>query len=1185
MQFSHLHCHSQYSLLDGAASISGMMKKAAACGMTSMALTDHGNMFGAFEFVNEAKKNNIKAIVGCEFYMVEDRHKKTFTKQERDIRYHQLLLAKNQEGYKNISKLCSLGYIEGMYSKYPRVDKELIIQYKEGLIATTCCLGAEVPQTIIKKGEEAGEKVFLEWLELFGEDYYIELQRHNIKNIRNQGISQEDINQILLKWSKKYNVPVIATNDSHYIDETDWVAHDILLCINTGEKKNTPIGTDEDEDRKGTRFGFPNNQFYFKSTEEMIALFHDIPQALDNTQLIADKVEMPNLKRDVLLPNYSLPPGFNNQGDYLRHITFEGAKRRYGIITLEIEERLNFELNTIIQSGYPGYFLIVQDFTTVAREMGVWVGPGRGSAAGSAVAYCLGITNVDPIAYNLLFERFLNPERVSMPDIDIDFDDEGREKVIDYVVKKYGQNQVAQIVTYGTMAAKSSIRDVGRVLDIPLSEVDVVSKSLPEGISLNNLLDDAKYAKEKEKLQSDQRQRADAFRTLSKQSGPIGEMIAQATKLEGSVRNTGVHACGVIITPEDITNIIPTAVSKDSSLLLTQFENNVVESAGLLKMDFLGLRTLTIIKEGIRLVKERHNIDINPDEIPFDDVKTYELFQRGDTNGIFQFESAGMQKWLRLLKPNKLEDLIAMNALYRPGPMEYIPNYIRRKHGEEPIVYDLPIMQEILEETYGINVYQEQVMRLSQVMAGFSKGQADTLRKAMGKKDKATMDKLYDVFVEGCVKNNLEKKIVEKVWKDWEAFASYAFNKSHATCYAFLAFQTAYLKANYPAEFMAAVLTNNMNNIDDVNFFLTECRRLNLPILGPDVNESDIKFSVNKEGAIRFALSALKGVGEAAVEELVKERKANGPFTNIFNLSKRVNLRSFNKKAFEAIAKGGGFDCFKEFHRAQYFVEDSEGSFIEKCIRYGNKANANNQEQSNSLFGDSVTMEIVTPKATPCEEWGLLEKLNNELEVTGIFMSGHPLDTYKKEIESFCSCPINEIQDRLGSELLIAGMIQKSTIAISKSGKKYARFTLQDYSGTYEFWAFGETCLKYEHLLKNIGLPVCVKGKYHKTKDYSGNERTEFQIFDIFLLNELREKLTKSYLLTFETSEVDDAIIGELEKLFAAHPGETLVKFLFRDMIQQFEVSLFSTKYRLSQHEDVITQLTNLFGTRFRLQK
>ncbi|MEZ4987139.1 MAG: DNA polymerase III subunit alpha [Saprospiraceae bacterium] len=834
-EFCHLHCHTQYSLLDGAADIGAMMDKAAADGQKGVALTDHGNMFGAFKFVAEAERRQIKPIVGCEFYMVEDRHKKVFSRAngEKDNRYHQLMLAKNQKGYENLSKLCSLGFIEGLYSKYPRIDKELLLQHSEGLIVTSCCIGAIIPQLLLHGKEEEAEKELRWWLDVFGEDYYIELQRHRgLENIDlgkdshgnaiYSGLSQEDINQKLLALAKKYNVRDICTNDSHYVEEDDWAPHDILLCINTNSLLDEP-----------ERFKFPSSDFYFKTQEQMGVLFADHPEALDNTIDIFDKVDKLTLTRDVLLPNFPLPAGFKSQDDYLRHLTYQGAQRRYDTITPDIKERLDFELQVIENSGYPGYFLIVQDFTTSAREMGVSVGPGRGSAAGSAVAYCIGITNVDPIKYDLLFERFLNPERVSMPDIDIDFDDEGRQKVIDYVIDKYGRNQMAQIVTYGTMAAKSSLRDVGRVMNVPLSEVDKVAKTFPNHLkaSLANVLATGDIdPKLKGELNGEEREKAYQFRQLAEQPDTIGQMIQTARKLEGSVRNTGIHACGVVITPDEITKYVPVTADKDTGMLISQFDNSVAEIAGLLKMDFLGLKTLTIIKNAVQMVAENHDLTLDMDTVPLDDLKTYELFQRGETVGIFQYESTGMQKYMKELMPTTFEDLIAMNALYRPGPLEYIPEFIDRKHGRKPVIYDLPAMEDNLRETYGITVYQEQVMLLSQKLAGFTKGEADMLRKGMGKKKKDIIDKLHPKFVNGGVERGHDKDTLEKVWKDWEAFASYAFNKSHSTCYAFVAFQTAYLKAHYPSEFMAAVLTNNKNDISKITFFLQECKRMGLDV-------------------------------------------------------------------------------------------------------------------------------------------------------------------------------------------------------------------------------------------------------------------------------------------------------------------------------------------------------------------
>ena len=895
MKFSHLHVHTQFSLLDGAASIKNLYKKAIADGMPALAISDHGNMFGAFEFVKEAYNHKnadgslkVKPVVGCEFYITTDRHRKTFSKEEKDPRHHQILLAKNDIGYKNLVKLTSLGYIEGMYSKYPRIDKELIHKHHEGLIATTCCLGALVPQTILKKGEEEGENEFKWWLNIFQKDYYVELQRHGIPD-------QEKVNEVLLKFAKKYDVKIIASNDSHYVDQSDFNAHDILLCINTGEKQATPANrefSDDDILVKNKRFGFPNDQFYLKKTEEMIKVFDDLPEAIDNTNEIVDKIDILDLKKEILLPFFEVPANFKSQDDYLEHLTWSGAKERYKILTPENEERLQFELGVIRKMGFAGYFLIVSDFIKHGRDIGVFIGPGRGSAAGSAVAYCIGITNIDPVKYNLLFERFLNPERKSMPDIDTDFDDEGRQKVIDYVVQKYGKNQVAQIITYGTMAAKSSIADVARVMDLPLTESRMLTKLVPErpGINLKRLLHapftikeskGEKSLEEKEALQSDDLENVKRLREIYKGTGLQSTVLHEAEILEGSVRNTGIHASAIIIAPKDLTELLPVATSKESELWLTQIEGNSIEEAGVIKMDFLGLKTLSILKTALSLIKQNHGVIIEIDTIPLDDEKTYKLYQQGDTNGTFQFESPGMQKYLRELKPDKFDDLIAMNALYRPGPMSYIPEYIDRKHGKKQVQYDLPDMEEHLKETYGITVYQEQVMLLSQKLAGFSKGDADVLRKAMGKKQIAVLNKMEAQFIEGATAKNYDKEKLEKIWTDWKAFAQYAFNKSHSTCYAFVAYQTAYLKAHYPSEYMAAVL-NHAGSIDKITFFMEECKRMGLKVLGPDINESQNGFAVNKKGEIRFGFSGLKGVGEKAIEDIIIERNKHGHFKTIF---------------------------------------------------------------------------------------------------------------------------------------------------------------------------------------------------------------------------------------------------------------------------------------------------------------
>ncbi|MBB13039.1 MAG: DNA polymerase III subunit alpha, partial [Flavobacteriaceae bacterium] len=849
--FNHLHTHSQFSVLQSTSRINDLIKTASNDGMSALTLTDHANMMGAFHFIKAIKKHNsdleegkqgLKAVLGCEFFICDD-HK---DRSRRDNGYQIVFIAKNKKGYENLSKMSSIAYTEGFYY-VPRIDRNIVKQFKSDLIVLTGNLYGEVPSKILNVGDRQAEDALVWWQNQFGEDLYIELMRHN----------QEDetrVNKVLLDLAKKHEVKIIATNNSYYTSKAEANAHDILLCVKEGEKQLTPIGKG-----RGFRYGFPNQEYYFKSQKEMKILFADLPKAIINIQEIVDKVEVFDLAREVLLPKFEIPNDFtikqefkNNakENAYLRFLTLEGAKKRYGEINDSIKERLNFELEVIANTGYPGYFLIVQDLIAAARSMGVSVGPGRGSAAGSVVAYCLRITNLDPIKYDLLFERFLNPDRVSMPDIDIDFDDEGRGKVMDYVIEKYGANQVAQIITYGTMAAKSSIRDTARVLDLSLGDADRIAKLVPN-IKLATIfsLNDNEL---KGKLRSDEFTHVKELQEISQGDDLAGQTLQQAKMLEGSLRNTGIHACGVIITPDDITQFVPIATAKDSELYVTQFDNSVVEEAGLLKMDFLGLKTLTLIKDTVKLVKHLHDIELIPDEFPLDDQLTYELFQRGDTVGIFQYESIGMQKYLKDLKPNFFADLIAMNALYRPGPLEYIPSFVARKHGDEEIKYDLPEMEEYLQETYGITIYQEQVMLLSQKLAGFSKGEADLLRKAMGKKIFELLEKLKPKFIQGGIANNHPREILGKIWKDWEAFASYAFNKSHSTCYAWIGYQTAYLKAHYPAEYMAAVLSNNMNDIKQVTFFMEECKRMGLNVLGPDVNESFYKFTVNEDNAIRF---------------------------------------------------------------------------------------------------------------------------------------------------------------------------------------------------------------------------------------------------------------------------------------------------------------------------------------------
>lgn len=1182
MQFSHLHVHTQFSLLDGAASIKGLFNKAIQDKMPAIAITDHGNMFGAFEFVKQAYNNKnedgtlkIKPIVGCEFYITENRSRKQFSKDDKDPRNHQVLLAKDAEGYSNLVKLTSLGYLEGMYSKYPRIDKELIHRYHSGLIATTCCLGALVPQTILKKGEEEGENEFRWWLNIFQKDYYVELQRHGIPD-------QEKVNKVLLKFAKKYDVKVIASNDSHYVDQKDFNAHDILLCINTGEKLATPAVrdfTDDDVLVKNKRFAFPNDQFYFKNTEEMSSAFMDLPEALDNTNEVIDKIDLLDLKRDILLPHFKVPQEFSNQDEYLEHLTWSGAKSRYNSITPEIEERLKFELFTIRTMGFAGYFLIVSDFIIEGKKLGVFVGPGRGSAAGSVVAYCIGITNIDPIKYNLLFERFLNPDRKTMPDIDTDFDDEGRQKVLNYVVEKYGRNQVAQIITYGTMAAKMSIKDVARVMDLPLYESNALAKLVPDrpGTSLKRILNGSFTG---EKSLSDEYGNEDIenikkLREIHAADSMQGKVLREAEVLEGSVRNTGIHASAIIIAPKDLTELIPVASSKDSDLWLTQIDGSNIEGAGVLKMDFLGLKTLSILKTALNLIKQNFNKDIELDNLPLDDDKTYKLYQKAETNGTFQFESIGMQKHLRELKPDTFNDLIAMNALYRPGPMAYIPDYIERKHGRQPIEYDLPEMEEILKDTYGITVYQEQVMLLSQKIAGFSKGDADVLRKAMGKKDRKTLDKMKTQFITDASSFGHPIRKLEKIWTDWESFAQYAFNKSHSTCYAFVAYQTAYLKAHYPGEYMAAVL-NHSGSIEKITFFMEECKRMGIKVLGPDINESQKGFAVNKKGEIRFGFSGMKGVGDAAIENIIEERDKRGHFKNIYDLIKRVTQRTVNKKSLESLAYAGAFDCFKNIHRAQYFftVPGENINGLEKIIRFGNQYQSQLQGNTNTLFGDLQMTEVIPPKLAECEPWPLIKLLDYEKEVIGIFISGHPLDNFKFELTYYGLTQISEFNEfkeaislhpNAGRTFRIAGLVASAQHRISKNGNKYGIFHIEDYSGKLELTLWSDDYVKFSNYLE-AGMVIYVTGSFRQRYN---NSDFEFKVNNLILLESMIKSFTKKLQIELHPKFLHEEMIVFLQENIKKHPGRSTLKFCLTDIASKLKVELYTLENSFEMNDEM----------------
>jgi len=1184
VDFVHLHNHSQFSVLQSTISIKDLVANTAKQKMPAVALTDHANMMGAFHFVKEVTNHNkvikakneeliakgetptekeIKPIVGCEFFVCEDRLDKT----RKDNGYQIVFLAKTKKGYHNLAKLSSSAYTEGFYY-VPRIDKAIIEKHKEDLIVLTGNLYGEVPSKVLNVGESQAEEALLWWKEQFGDDLYIELMRHN----------QEDenrVNSVLVDFSKKHNIKLVATNNAYYAEKQDANAHDILLCVKDGEKQATPIGRG-----RGYRYGLPNQEYYFKSSDEMKLLFKDIPEAISNIEEVVNKIEDYQLAREVLLPKFDIPHAFENEDDYLRHITYEGAKKRYEVLTDEIKERLDFELDVIKKTGYPGYFLIVEDFIREARKMDVSVGPGRGSAAGSVVAYCLWITNIDPLKYNLLFERFLNPDRVSMPDIDIDFDDEGRGRVMDYVINKYGSSQVAQIITYGTMAAKSSIRDTARVLDLPLFDADRIAKLIPTMSKLGKIFgyDEKQLSKA---FRAEDLEKVNQLLNISDGEDLEAETVNLARTLEGSVRNTGIHACGVIITPSDITDFVPVATAKDSDLYVTQFDNSVVEDAGLLKMDFLGLKTLTLIKDTVKIVKAKHNVLLDPDNFPLDDEKTYELFQRGDTVGIFQYESAGMQKHLRDLKPTVFDDLIAMNALYRPGPMEYIPSFIRRKHGEEEIVYDLPDMEDNLKETYGITVYQEQVMLLSQRLANFTKGEADVLRKAMGKKILSVLDKMKPKFLEGGEKNGHPKDVLEKIWKDWEAFASYAFNKSHSTCYAWIAYQTAYLKAHYPAEYMAAVLSNNMNDIKQVTFFMEECKRMKLNVLGPDVNESYYKFSVNKDNAVRFGMGAIKGVGHGAVVTIVENRKKDGNYKSIFDFAKRIDLRAANKKAFENLALAGGFDCFDNTHRAQYFSDEGDGiTFLEKAIKYGAKHQENENSAQVSLFGDASDVQIAEPLVPPCEEWGTMEKLAREKEVVGIYISGHPLDDFRVEMNTFCNATLaffKNLEPYVNRELCFGGVVTDVQHRVSKQGKGWALFTLEDYTDSFEFRIFGEEYLRFRHFfVKNSFVFVKVRvneGWTNKDTGKKSDPRIQFNSFQ--LLHDVMETYAKKLSIQLDIKDLQEKRINILNDLFKMHEGNHALNFVIYDNDEKLKLNMSSRKQKVKISQELLDELAS----------
>ena len=1177
--YVHLHNHTQFSVLQSTTRITQLVDATIRHNMTAVAITDHANLMGAFHFINYIERKNkdldetnkIKPIVGCEFFVCED-HK---DKSHRDDGYQTVLLAKNKKGYYNLAKMSSIAHTDGFYY-VPRIDKKIIENHKDNLIVLSGNTFGEIPSKILKIGEDQAEKALKWWVSTFRNDFYIELMRH--------GEERENIvNEVLLKFSTKHQIKTIATNNTYYVNQEEANAHDILLCLKDGEKQSTPIGKG-----RGFRYGLDNKNYYFKTSDEMKALFSDHPEAITNIKQLVDKIEPYTLSNEIQLPRFEIPKEFMvlnsedpkiGENNYLRYLTLEGAKRRYEKLNQETKERIDFELKVIANTGYPGYFLIVQDFIHSAKKMGVSVGPGRGSAAGSVVAYCLEITNVDPIKYDLLFERFLNPERISMPDIDIDFDDEGRSKVIDYVIQKYGTKQVAQIITYGTMAAKSSIRDTARVLDLPLADADRIAKLVPN-IKLSQIfsLTDQEL---NDNFRTDEIVRINEIKKLSNENSLIGQTISQAKVLEGSLRNVGTHACGVIITSDDITQIVPISTAKDSDLYVTQFDNSVVESAGLLKMDFLGLKTLSLIRDTVNLVKKRYNKDLNPDNFPLDDIKTYELFQRGETVGIFQYESLGMQKYLKDLKPTVFADLIAMNALYRPGPLEYIPSFVKRKNGQESISYDLPEMKLYLEETYGITVYQEQVMQLSQVLSNFSKGEADILRKAMGKKDFSLLQKLKPQFIDGGKSNGHDQEILEKIWKDWEAFAAYAFNKSHSTCYALIGFQTAYLKSHYPEEYMAAVLSNNMNDIKQVSFFMEECRRMGLEVLGPCVNESDFKFTVNEKKQIRFGMGAIKGVGQGAVETIIENREESN-YVSIFDLTQRIDLRLANKKALENLALAGGFDSLGESHRAQFFNPDGDGIiFLEKAIRLGGKYQDSLNSSQINLFEDDKEVLSNEIKIPECEKWRNLEKLKKEKEVVGIYLSGHPLDDFAREMKLFSPNSLkllSELDTLVNKELSFCGIISTVEHKVSRTGKGWAIFQLEDFKDLFEFKIFGEEYLRFRHFFVTdqfIRLKIKIQqGWVNRESGRLTEPRIKFS--SVESLQDVIKNNVKKLQIQLDLKTLDENRVIEISEIVNKFKGEKPLSIQVYHEKEKVNLPLLSRKFKIDVSKDLLNKLDSV---------
>ena len=1195
--FIHLHVHTYYSILDGQSSVSKLVDKAIANGMKGMAITDHGDMFGIKELFNYCNKVNgklrdegkpeFKPIFGCEMYVARRKKSDRSDPKVDKSGYHLIVLAKNYNGYKNLIKLVSRAWVDGFYMR-PRTDREDLERYHEDLIVCSACIAGEVPAKILRDDIE-GAREAIEWYKrVFGDDYYLELQRHEVKD-PNQRANRETFplqqkaNRVILQLAKEYGIKVVCTNDAHFVDKDNAEAHDHLLCLSTGRDLDDP-----------NRMLY-SKQEWFKTREEMNEVFADVPEALSNTIEILDKVETYSIDHAPIMPFFPIPKEFGTEedtrrnitpeqlyheftsdengenplpkdeadkkikklggidklyrikfeADYLAKLAYDGAKERYGDpLSKEVHERVKFELHIMKTMGFPGYFLIVQDFINSARdELGVMVGPGRGSAAGSVVAYCLGITKIDPMKYDLLFERFLNPDRISLPDIDTDFDDDGRGKVLEWVEDKYGHDKVAHIITYGTMATKNAIKDVARVEKVPLAEVNALCKQIPdklsdsEGNSLKMNLPNAIKC-------------VPALREAEASPDPrMRNTITYAKMLEGTVRGTGIHACGTIICRDAISDWVPVSTAEDKSdpghkLLCTQYDGHVIEETGLIKMDFLGLKTLSILKEAVENVKLHRGIDIDLDTIPIDDPQTYQLYSEGRTIGTFQFESAGMQKYLRELHPTTFEDIIAMNALYRPGPMDYIPSFIARKNGKEEIKYDIPCMEKYLKDTYGITVYQEQVMLLSRQLADFTRGQSDALRKAMGKKKKAIVDQMKPMFIEGGKKNGYDPKVLEKIWADWEKFASYAFNKSHATCYSWVAYQTAYLKAHYPAEYMAANMSRNLANITEITKLMDECKAMGIETLGPDVNESRNKFSVNKGGAIRFGLAAIKGMGAAAAESLIAEREKNGPYKDIFDFVQRVNLSACNRKCFESLALSGGFDSFG-IDRERYFAQNEKGeNFFDTLLRFGQAYQVSKQQASNNLFSmfADEEVEIATPKIPECERWSDIERLNRERDLVGIYLSAHPLDSYAVVLENLCNTKCPEVADKKElmdrGDITVGGIVTNVRESMTKKGKPCGFVMLEDFEGSGEIALYGEAWGRWRGMF-SIGASVYIKAQI--TQMYAGSNFYDFNISDIQYLQTVKDKRIEKLTIVIDSHKISTTLVTDLCQKLSADPGPTHV--------------------------------------------